>query len=194
MAPATPTGLMVSATTETSITWTWDAVEGATAYAVQASADEMFDATDMVSVTIETTFTASDLPPETSVFIRVAAAVGTLEDHVLSDWTTHVTGMSAMPPPEPVPEPEPEPELDPVMVTFSLSDDADDSTFLIADDDEDKETAMASVNTEIMVSSNTSAVITAMFMEGANGVSVAAGDANTPFSYVSWGLLQSARP
>ena len=51
-APATPTGLMVSETTETSITWTWDAVEGATGYAVQASADEMFDATDTVHVVL----------------------------------------------------------------------------------------------------------------------------------------------
>ena len=47
MAPATPTGLMVSETTETSITWTWNASEGAIGYAVQASMDEMFDATDI---------------------------------------------------------------------------------------------------------------------------------------------------
>ena len=101
VAPATPTGLMVSATTETSITWTWDAVEGVIGYAVQVSADEMFDATDTIHPTAEATFTASPLPPETSVFIRVAAAGGTLEAPLLSAWTTHVTGMSAMPPPPP---------------------------------------------------------------------------------------------
>ena len=72
---------MVSETTETSITWTWDAVEGATGYVVQANADEMWDATDTVTFeglpfTTETTYTAMDLPPETSVFVRVAAAVG----------------------------------------------------------------------------------------------------------------------
>ena len=49
---------------------------------------------------------------------------------------------------------------------------------------------MASVNAEIMVASNTSAVITPMFVDGANGVSVSEGD-NMPFGRVSWGLLQS---
>ena len=104
-APATPTGLMVSATTIDSITWTWNAVEGAIGYAVQVSADEMFDATDTIHPSAEATFTASPLPPETSVFVRVAAAGGTLEAPLLSAWTTHVTGMSAMPPPPP-PAPE----------------------------------------------------------------------------------------
>ena len=104
-APATPTGLMVSATTIDSITWTWNAVEGAIGYAVQVSADEMFDETDTIHPSAEATFTASPLPPETSVFVRVAAAGGTLEAPLLSAWTTHVTGTSAMPPPPP-PAPE----------------------------------------------------------------------------------------
>ena len=51
------------------------------------------------------------------MFVRVAAAAGSLEAPLVSAFTTHVSAMSAMP----VPEPEPEPEaLDPVMVTFSL--------------------------------------------------------------------------
>ena len=104
--PATPTGLMVSATTVDSITWTWNAVEGAIGYAVQVSSDEMFDATDTIHPSAAATFTASPLPPETSVFVRVAAAGGTLEAPILSAWTTHVTGMSAMPPPPP-PAPDP---------------------------------------------------------------------------------------
>ena len=104
--PATPSGLMVSATTIDSITWTWNAVEGAIGYAVQVSADEMFDETDTIHPAADATFTASPLPPETSVYIRVAAAGGTLEAPILSGWTTHVTGMSAMPPPPPLaPEP-----------------------------------------------------------------------------------------
>ena len=74
--PATPTGLMVSATTETSITWTWNAVEGALAYAVQVSADEIFDDTDATHPTVETTFTASPLPPNTTVYVRVRAGGG----------------------------------------------------------------------------------------------------------------------
>ena len=110
MAPATPTGLMVSETTETSITWTWNASEGATGYVVQANMDEMWDATDTVTFeglpfTTETTYTAMDLAPETAVFVRVAAAAGSLEMPLVSAFTTHVSAMSDMPVPEPVPEP-----------------------------------------------------------------------------------------
>ena len=105
--PATPTGLMVSATTENSITWTWNAVEGATAYAVQISTDEIFGDDDAIALALTATYTVSDLPPSTSVYLRVAAGVGTsLEDALLSGWSTHVTGMTAMPPPPP-PPPEP---------------------------------------------------------------------------------------
>ena len=186
-APATPTGLHVDDTTETSITWHWNAVEGAIGYAVQISMDEMFDADDAIAPTAETEYTVSDLMPETSVYLRVAAAAGTLEAPVLSDWSTHVTGMSAMPPPPPPPPPAPD-----VMVMFSLSDDADSPHFLIADDDDDEATAMASVNTEIMVESNSTAVITPMFVDGATGVSVDAMAGNMPFTYVSWSLMQSA--
>ena len=71
-----PTGLMVSETTETSITWTWNAVDGATGYAVQVSSDEMFGDDDDVHNTEETTYTASDLDPSTSVYVRVAATLG----------------------------------------------------------------------------------------------------------------------
>ena len=288
-APATPTGLHVDATTETSITWHWSAVEGAIGYAVQVSMDEMFDDTDPIAPTAETHYTVSDLAPETSVYLRVAAAAGTLEAPVLSAWTTHVTGMSAMPPPPPPPPmapatptglmaeagegsitwswdavegadgyavqvsmdemfedmdettytaetshsvmdlgysetryarvastagegeamlmsmwtthmtgmsmaeppPPPPPAPDPVMVTFSLAEDADSSHFLVADDDDDEATAMASVNSEITVNSNTDAIITPMFVDGANGVSVMEGD-NMPFGRVSWSLMQSA--
>ena len=184
-APAAPAGL-TSESGDGSITWSWEAVEGADGYAVQVSMDEMFG-DEETTYTMETTHSVADLGYAATRYARVASTSGEGDGMLMSGWTTHATGTSAMAPPPPPPPP-----ADPIEVTFSLSDDADDPTFLIADDDEDKETAMAKVNTEIMVSSNTSAVITAEFMEGANGVSVAAGDANTPFSYVTWGLLQSA--
>ncbi|MXX85411.1 MAG: fibronectin type III domain-containing protein [Acidobacteria bacterium] len=193
MAPATPTGLHVDETTETSITWHWTAVEGALGYVVQANMDEMWDETDTVlfdgaPFTTETSYTAMDLEPETTVYVRVAAAAGTPEAPLVSAFTTHVSGTSAMPPPDPPPPP---PAA--VMAMFSLSDDAKSKYFLIADkDDDDKATAMATVNTEIMVESNTSAVITPMFVEDASGVSVAEGSDNMPFAFVDWGLLQSA--
>ena len=184
MAPATPTGLMAEEG-EGSITWMWDAVEGADGYAVQVSADEMFDDMDETTYTAETSHTVSDLGYSESLYARVASTSGEGEGMLMSMYTTHVTGMSmAAPPPPPPPAP------DPVMVTFSLSDDADSPHFLVADDDDDAATAMASVNDEIMVSSNTDAIITPMFVENANGVSVMAGD-NMPFGRVSWGLKQS---
>ena len=39
---------------EGSITWSWDAVEGADGYAVQVSMDEMFDDMDASTYTMET--------------------------------------------------------------------------------------------------------------------------------------------
>ena len=52
-------------------------------------------------------------------------------------------------------------------------------------------TAMASVNNDMMVASNTTAVITPMFIEGAAGVNVMAAEDNMPFSYVDWSMLQA---
>ena len=103
--PATPTGLMVSATTATSITWTWNAVDGADGYVVQANMDEMFDLTDTVlfnglPFTTETSYTATDLEPETAVYVRVAAGIGTPTDHLLSAFTIHATGMTMAAAPE----------------------------------------------------------------------------------------------
>ena len=60
------------------------------------------------------------------------------------------------------------------MVTFSLSEDAKNQNFMMADDGDDKATAMAKVNTAIMVESNLTAIITPMFVEGAAGVTVMA--------------------
>ena len=195
MAPATPTGFMVESDM-TSITWSWDAVEGALGYAIQVSEDEMFDDMDHLGLTLETSHTVSPLPPGTTLFARVASGTGTpeaiaaavatgsLEGLLVSAWTTHMTGMTEVPPPPPPPTP------DPVEVMFSLGEDAKSKHFLRADDDNDEATAMATVNPEITVTSNTSAVVTPMFVENANGVSVMEGD-NMPFTYVDWELLQS---
>lgn len=97
--PATPTGLQVASKTANSITWTWNAVEGAHGYVVQASADETFDETDQLALTIQPSYTATPLPADTSVYLRVAAGVLTAgapsldpSDYLLSNWTTHVTG------------------------------------------------------------------------------------------------------
>ena len=185
-APATPTGLHVDETTETSVGYHWNAVEGAIGYAVQVSMDEMFGEDDQIIPTVETHIEIGPLPPMTSVYVRVAAAAGTLEAPILSDWSTHVTGMTAMPPPPPPPPP---PAA--IAVTFSLSDDAESPHYMRADKDDDEATAMATVNTEIMVESNATAIITPTFVDDATGVSVEAMAGNMPFTYVDWGMKQS---
>lgn len=103
--PAAPTGLLVSETTQTSITWTWNPVEGASRYHVQASLDEVFDDSDNVvfeggvSETMATSYTASGIDPGTTMHVRVQAVAGTAEAPVYSAWSAHVAGTSAMTPP-----------------------------------------------------------------------------------------------
>ncbi len=206
-APATPTGLHVDEVTVDSITWHWNAVEGAAGYAVQVSLDEMFDDTDQIGLTLETHFTATPVPPATNVYLRVragtgtpealaaAVATGSLEGLALSDWSTHVTGrtdMIVVPPPPPPAA---------VMVTFTPPDPNDDTLDLMCernagspmcpDDSRNMATATAMVNPDMMVMSNATAVIVPMnFAEGANPVKVHEGE-NMPFTYVNWEALQS---
>ena len=108
-APATPTDFRVSAETADSITWTWNAVADAQGYLVQISTDEtfedMFEGDDEYAVRLgasNTSYTATDLEPGTTLHVRVAAgvlkaAVPSLnpEDYLLSAWTTPATGMTA---------------------------------------------------------------------------------------------------
>ena len=95
-APGKPTGLHADVT-ETSITWHWNAVEGAIGYLVQVSTDEMFDDTDTSTPTAETSHTVSDLAPGTTLYGRVRAAGGTLEAPIQGDWATHVTATTNTP-------------------------------------------------------------------------------------------------
>ena len=193
MAPATPTGFMVESDM-TSITWSWDAVEGALGYAIQVSEDEMFDDMDHLGLTLETSHTVSPLPPGTTLFARVASGTGTpeaiaaavatgsLEGLLVSAWTTHMTGMTMVPPPPPPPTP------DPVEVTFTPP---EGKYPMVPDDEVRKDTAEASVNPKMTVSSNATAVIIPMFVEDAAGVAVTASDDNMPFAYVEWSMLQA---
>ena len=104
-----------------------------------------------------------------------------------SDWATHVTGMSD---PAVVPPP---PAMAPIAVTFTPPEDKDGNLEAAMEpgDGDDKETAMASVNDKMVVSSNYTAVITPTWIENANAVTVAASANNMPFAYVDWNALQS---
>ena len=97
--PPVPTGLQVSATTPDSITWTWTPVESATAYEVQVSAEHVFDDTDAIVTTAESSYTVTGLSPESGRHLRVRAVAGVAEASVVSTWSSPVAGMSAMPPP-----------------------------------------------------------------------------------------------
>ena len=176
--PPAPTGLNATGG-DGSITWEWNAVEGATGYQVQISATQDFSDSETVDLDADTTSHSVDVDAGTTRHLRVRATG--MGDP--SAWSQNVTGMSdpAAPPPPPT--------LDPIEVTFSLGE--DDGHPMVPDDGDDKDTAMASVNAKIVVSSNYSAVITPMFVENANAVNVSASDNNVPFAYVSWNALQS---
>ena len=66
----------------------------------------------------------------------------------------------------------------------------DGETPMVADDDDDEETAMAMVNSDMMVSVNMPAIVSATFVEGASPIGLIPG-ANSPFTYVSWNAMQS---
>lgn len=181
--PMAPSGLS-SAAGDGSITWTWEAVEGATGYEIQVSEEEAF-ADDQESMAVDETTYSVDVDAGSTRYLRVRAILAVDADNVLmSAWTTHVTGSS-----EP-PEPEPPPMPDPVMVMFSVPDDADDSYPMVPDDGTDEATAMARVNTEMTVTSNTTAIIEPMFGDGVNAVQVEPGD-SWPFALLDWSVLQS---
>ena len=98
-----PTGLTISSSTAHSITWIWNAVEGATTYAVQVSmTGTFFEALPLVLVN-ERTYTVSNLRPGTTVSLRIATATDTTLGRLsLSEWSAPITGMTT-PPPEPEP-------------------------------------------------------------------------------------------
>ena len=102
-APATPTGLAVSGQTETSVTYTWNEVEGAFGYEVQVSTDdEMFTDDDPIVIVFAPTYTVEPVAAGTSVYVRVRAGSTPTDpadpsSSVRSEWTTHVSGMAAVP-------------------------------------------------------------------------------------------------
>ena len=90
--PPTPTGLRVARAEVDSITWSWDEVEGALRYAVQTSANGTFTGQETIKFADENSFTLPDLASMTTVYARVAADAGTLENPIRSAWSTPVPG------------------------------------------------------------------------------------------------------
>ncbi len=100
--PATPENLRVTASTSTSITWSWNAVEGAIGYQGQFSTDATFTETDptFIIVAPATSHTVSNLSGDMTGHFRVRSGTGTsLTDLTYSEWTDAVSGSTAAPAP-----------------------------------------------------------------------------------------------
>ncbi len=100
--PATPEYLRVSATTSSSITWMWDAVEGVLGYQGQFSPDATFADTDTTFLIVApaTSHTVSNLSGNMTGHFRVRSGTGTsITDLQYSEWTDGVSGSTAAPAP-----------------------------------------------------------------------------------------------
>ena len=91
----------ISSSGEDFIEWIWNAVEEADGYDVQFSVNEVFtDEAEIIARTAqELVYRRQDLAAETSAYVRVRSASGSGDDRITSDWSAHVTGMTAEPPP-----------------------------------------------------------------------------------------------
>ena len=184
--PAAPTGLTVEVgdsddDTGHTTRWAWEEVEGADGYIIQFSADETFTSEDTTDEISETEY--SDVVAYgTTRYVRVRAFTGEGDSRLMSDWTTHVTATAPAAPVAPTA----------VVVTFSAvdGDPTTDDYPMLPDDSTNEKTAMASVSPRLRVQSNTDAVISPLFVEGASGVRITSG-MNEPFTRVSWSALQS---
>ena len=96
---AAPTGLRVSEKGRDFIEWSWTAVEGATGYGAQFSADGEFTDADTVVLVSGTSHRISNLDASTSGYLRVQAIAVDGSEIMRSDWTEAVSGTTAAPPP-----------------------------------------------------------------------------------------------
>ena len=97
--PAAPANLKATVNSSTSITWSWDAVEGAISYNYQfgPSSTAFTDTTPTVQNTSETSYTPSGLTGNTAYHLRVRAVAGTLQQQMIGDWSEPVSGTTAAP-------------------------------------------------------------------------------------------------
>ena len=173
----TPT---VSSTGQDHIEWSWMAVADAQGYQVQVADSEDGLAAATMTTTTSTTHRV-EAEPDMTMYIRVRAAVLTPAP-TAGDWSAAVIGMSDMAPM-------------PLMVSMRPPDaDADRACSgqpFCPDNQSDPKKAMAHANRNMIVSSSVSARVTPMFVEGASGIVIDAGDDQTPFSDRTWNAMQT---
>ena len=89
------------------IEWSWTPVADVSGYDAQYSTNEAFTDEDEIIARAaeEISYRREGLDPETSGYLRVRSATGMGEDRITSDWSTHVTGMTAARPIPPPPAP-----------------------------------------------------------------------------------------
>ena len=130
--PATPENLRVTGMTSTSITWSWNAVEGVLGYQGQFSPDATFTAADATFLIVApaTSHTVSNLSGDTTGHFRVRSGTGTsLTDLTFSEWSDGVSGSTAAAPaPAPLAAPTGVEASGPTGTTINVSwDDVDDA-------------------------------------------------------------------
>ena len=92
----------MAATTSTTITWIWDAVEDVLGYQGQFSPDATFTETDPTFIIPAplTSHTVQNLSGNMTGYFRVRSGVGVaVTDLTFSEWTEGVSGTTAAPPP-----------------------------------------------------------------------------------------------
>ncbi len=162
------------------IEWSWEPVADALRYEVRVAATE--EGLDGASPEmVEETRYRVTAEPETEMVIRVRAVAGTAESPIVSDWSEAVSGMS---------DAAPRPFVVGMRPPEAGADRDCSGQALCPDDGTDPAQATASVNPMLLVSSSHRARIRPLFVEGAPGVTVEAGEALTPFAYADWSLLQ----
>ena len=92
-------------TTGNSITWSWDAVEGAIGYNYQfgPTTATFTDDTPTVQHLTATSYTASGLAGNTAYHFRVRTVAGTLQEQVVGDWSAAVSETAGAAPTPPAP-------------------------------------------------------------------------------------------
>ncbi len=170
---------MVSSTGLDHIEWSWAAVPDAQEYQVQV-ADSEDGLAEAPTISTPGTTHRVTAEPETAMYIRVRAAV-TTPMVAAGDWSAAVEGMSAAAPTT-------------LMVSMTPPDADADRTcsgqVFCPDRGADPASAMATVNTRLLVTSSHPAEVSAMFVTGASALGLGEGE-NTPFTRVNWPALQS---
>ena len=142
-----PTGLAVSKSESDALTWSWDAVSGATGYQVQVSDSASFSDDDPSAFVSGTSYRAANREPATSYSLRVRAYAGALSAPEPGTWSAGVQGTTEdAPPPEPLSTPTGvsggNVTGDSIVVSWNSVDDAD--TYLVQQRESDGDWTAAS--------------------------------------------------